>query len=264
MGDKVVTEDLLKDAMNGLVSKDKFQSDIDRLIASVTDVNKTVATLSTKLDEHMRKTELDESFRLEQSRLNTKIDNVQTQLLEKQGLFDGKSSSSSGGGEPYGLPPPPVHKLRFSKYDGTEDPLGWLHKCEQFFSLPGYATGAARLDSGLLPQRRREPVVFSLGEEPGRAVLAGLRRRRQQALQPPNAEQPPRRAYASTLLGHRRRISRELPDIAGALRQHQREATDSDLLRRPSPQMGIDVDLHKPATLDDAMSWHGLSSAAWR
>jgi hypothetical protein len=137
MGDKVVTEDLLKDAMNGLVSKDKFQSDIDRLIASVTDVNKTVVTLSTKLDEHMRKTELDAgSFRLEQSRLNTKIDNVQTQLLEKQGRFDGESSSSSGGGELYG-PPPLVHKLRFPKYDGTEDPLGWLHKCEQYFRSQG-------------------------------------------------------------------------------------------------------------------------------
>jgi len=24
-------------------------------------------------------------------------------------------------------------KLRFAKYDGTDDPIGWIHKCEQFF-----------------------------------------------------------------------------------------------------------------------------------
>jgi hypothetical protein len=43
--------------------------------------------------------------------------------------------------QPY-LPPPPegdsaivpkYHKITFETYDGTEDPLGWLNKCEQFF-----------------------------------------------------------------------------------------------------------------------------------
>jgi outer membrane murein-binding lipoprotein Lpp len=135
MADKVVTEDFLKDTMNGLVSKEKFQSDIDRLISSVTDVNKTVAALSAKLDDHMKKAELDAgSFRQETSRLNTKIDNVQTQLLEKHDRFDRSSTSGDSSGPP---PPAPVHKLRFPKYDGIEDPLGWLHKCEQFFRSQG-------------------------------------------------------------------------------------------------------------------------------
>jgi hypothetical protein len=161
MSNKIVTEDLLKDAMNGLVSKDKFQSDIDRIITSVTDVNKTVATLSTKLDEHMRKTELDAgSFHLEQSRLNTKIDNVQTQLLQKQGRFDGKSSSSSGGGEPYG-PPPPVHKLRFPKIDGTEDPLGWLHKCEQFFTPRVHCRRSASGQRPFTSKAQRASGIFA-------------------------------------------------------------------------------------------------------
>jgi hypothetical protein len=28
-----------------------------------------------------------------------------------------------------------THKLRFPKYDGSEDPLPWLHRCEQFFQV---------------------------------------------------------------------------------------------------------------------------------
>jgi hypothetical protein len=112
MADKFVTEDLLKDAMNDLVSKEKFQSDIDRLMASVTDVNKTLTALATKLDEHIAKVDLDAgSFRLEQGRLNTKIDNVRTQLLEKQGRLD--KAFSSGSGSSNGPPAAPVHKLRF-------------------------------------------------------------------------------------------------------------------------------------------------------
>jgi len=34
-------------------------------------------------------------------------------------------------------PSPPVHRLRFPKYDGADNPLGWLHKCEQFFRSQG-------------------------------------------------------------------------------------------------------------------------------
>jgi hypothetical protein len=28
---------------------------------------------------------------------------------------------------------PKYHKITFETYDGREDPLGWLNKCEQFF-----------------------------------------------------------------------------------------------------------------------------------
>jgi hypothetical protein len=69
-----------------------------------------------------------------ESRLNTKIDNVQTQLLEKKGSFVGSSSSSDGKD---GAPLPLIHKLCFPKYDSIDDPLGWPHKCEQFFHSQG-------------------------------------------------------------------------------------------------------------------------------
>jgi len=32
-----------------------------------------------------------------------------------------------------GVAVPKYHKLTFATYDGKEDPLGWLNKCEQFF-----------------------------------------------------------------------------------------------------------------------------------
>jgi hypothetical protein len=57
---------------------------------------------------------------------------VQTQLLEKQGHFDASSGSST-----YNPSAPPIHKLRFPKYDGSDDPIAWLHKGEQFFRAHG-------------------------------------------------------------------------------------------------------------------------------
>jgi hypothetical protein len=35
--------------------------------------------------------------------------------------------------EPAGSAVPRYHKLSFPTYDGKDDPLGWLNKCEQFF-----------------------------------------------------------------------------------------------------------------------------------
>ena len=29
--------------------------------------------------------------------------------------------------------PPRFHRLEFPRFDGTEDPLGWIQRCDQFF-----------------------------------------------------------------------------------------------------------------------------------
>jgi hypothetical protein len=68
--------------------------------------------------------------RTEQALLNTSIQNIQMQLLEKQGCFDTNRTSSGSSADSAA---PPTHKLRFPKFDGTSDPLVWLHKAEQFF-----------------------------------------------------------------------------------------------------------------------------------
>ena len=67
-------------------------------------------------------------IRTEQGRLSASISNVQTQVWEHQGQFN---SSSKGVSAP--LPPAAVQKLCIPKYIGVDDPLVWLHKCDQYF-----------------------------------------------------------------------------------------------------------------------------------
>ena len=94
------------------VSKAEFEEAVDKMVKMMGDIGK-------KLDTEVS------SVRQECSLLSTSIKNVQTQLLDKQGRFDSHSSSPGDG-----TPAPPVHKLRFPKYDGGDDPLTWLHKGE--------------------------------------------------------------------------------------------------------------------------------------
>jgi len=63
--------------------------------------------------------------------LSTSIKNVQTQVLDRQGRFDTDASSASGPSLA------PTHKLRFPKFNGSDDPITWLHKGEQFFRAYG-------------------------------------------------------------------------------------------------------------------------------
>jgi hypothetical protein len=54
------------------------------LVSSLNDVNKTISTLTTRLENHIKQANIDAStFCQETSRLNTKIDNVHTQVSEK-------------------------------------------------------------------------------------------------------------------------------------------------------------------------------------
>jgi hypothetical protein len=56
-----------------------------------------VERIQGRLNDHIKKSDLDlGSILQEQGRLNTKIDTVQTQVLEKRGSFDVSSSSSGG------------------------------------------------------------------------------------------------------------------------------------------------------------------------
>jgi hypothetical protein len=67
------------------------------------------------------------SLKADQARLHVTVNNVQSnRLLESKD----KSVAGSFGG---GVPPPTSHKLRFPKFDGSSDPLAWLHRCDQFF-----------------------------------------------------------------------------------------------------------------------------------
>lgn len=104
---------------NNFITEDKFQEAIDRMIAKMNDIGKKINTEVASIHQ-------------EQGRLQSSINNVQMQVLERKGAFSSDGSSSSGSKGPAA-----VHKLRFPKYDGAEDPLGWLHKVEQFFCSQG-------------------------------------------------------------------------------------------------------------------------------
>ena len=91
---------------------------VDKLVKLVGDNGK-------KLDTDMA------DFRQELRLLSTSIKNVQTQVLDRQGRFDADASSASGPSLA------PTHKLRFPKFNGSDDPITWLHKGEQFFHAYG-------------------------------------------------------------------------------------------------------------------------------
>ena len=101
------------------VTKAILDEVVDRLVKMVGDNGK-------KMDDDVT------SLRQEIGLLSTSIKNVQTQVLDSKGRFDTDGSSSSGK-----TPTAPSHKLRFPKFDGSDDPITWLHKGEQFFHAYG-------------------------------------------------------------------------------------------------------------------------------
>jgi len=107
-----------EDGDNAPASQASMDAMFDKLVKMVSDLGK-------RMDGEIS------SVRQEASLISASVKNVQTQLLDKQGRFDTHDASSSG--------PPPAcgHKLRFPKYDGSDDPVTWLHKGEQFFRAYG-------------------------------------------------------------------------------------------------------------------------------
>ena len=97
--------------MGDHLSATDFKTTMDKILAEITSVRDELTTLKG-----------------DQSRLTVTVNRLQT---------DNHKPESSGGNDDHRVPNPPpphtTHKLRFPKYDGSDDPIGWLHKCEQFF-----------------------------------------------------------------------------------------------------------------------------------
>ncbi|KAJ1296380.1 hypothetical protein BS78_01G295900 [Paspalum vaginatum] len=109
------------------VSAKDFEEAVNKIIKKITELT----TKITSIDNEVA------ILRQDHGRLTVSVNNVQTQQLELRGKFSEKKPGDSSVSPP---PPPPssaTHKLRFPRYDGTEDPLGWLHKCDQFFRSQG-------------------------------------------------------------------------------------------------------------------------------
>jgi hypothetical protein len=73
------------------------------------------------------------AVKADQSRLHVAINTVQSKQIESDatsGTSARDAPASSIGGAVLNAA---SHKLRFPKYDGSGDPLPWLHRCDQFF-----------------------------------------------------------------------------------------------------------------------------------
>jgi hypothetical protein len=107
----------------------------------------TLATILSKFDDQdTRLTALSNNYntlKADQGRLHAAVNNVQSKRLElattAQGATQGQQhvdpppDTSAAGGKVGALLNAATYKLRFPKYDSSNDPLPWLHRCEQFF-----------------------------------------------------------------------------------------------------------------------------------
>ena len=96
--------------MGDHLSATDFKTSMDKILAEITSVRDELTTLKGN-----------------QSRLTVAVNRLQT---------DNHKPESSDGDDDHRPPNPPphppphtTHKLCFPKYDGSDDPIGWLHKC---------------------------------------------------------------------------------------------------------------------------------------
>nr|CAB3465822.1 unnamed protein product [Digitaria exilis] len=182
-----------------------------------------IGDMGTKVDADIA------ALRQENAFLSTSIKNVQTQVLEGKGRFDPNTPKDES------RAPPPLHKLRFPKYDGSEDLIAWLHKGEQFFRV--YAT----------PDHLKVPTATFYIEGPALRKTRGVNRR----------FGPPLRSNPFWELLHLRRTGTVEEEFLLLLARCDDVSEAQQLsifmvgLLEP---LKTDVELQKPTTLDDAMA----------
>ena len=86
------------------VTKAILDEVVDRIVKMIGDNDKKMGDDVTSLHQEV-------------GLLSTSIKNVQTQVLDSQGRFDTDGSPSGKSTTA------PMHKLRFPKYDGSDDPI---------------------------------------------------------------------------------------------------------------------------------------------
>jgi len=110
--------------MSDDISAADIKSSMDKLLAELSSIRGDLSTVKNDMI----------TIKGDQSRLSVAVNRLQTDKFPSSGSgkgpVDGEAPASP---PPLQLSAPLTHKLRFPKYDGVDDPLGWLHKCEQFF-----------------------------------------------------------------------------------------------------------------------------------
>ncbi|CAO2189932.1 unnamed protein product [Urochloa humidicola] len=222
-----------------------FKSSMNKLFAELSSVRSEITTIKG-----------------DQSRLTVAVNRLQSDK-HKAG-----SSGTAGDDEPSGdgkdksvLPPPPsnlpppTHKLRFVRYDGAEDPIGWIHKCEQFFR------------SHRTPEDEKVPTATYYLDAAAQQWYFRLERNRGMPTWPDFVTAvnrlfgPPTRSNPLGELAHLRRtgsvadyIDQLLLLLARCENVTERQQVDlfTAGLRNP---LRMDVEMQKPEFLEDAMGY---------
>jgi hypothetical protein len=113
---------------------------LKEILASTTDLQKRMVAQEDRLETLSGEVA---SLKVDQGWLHVAVNRVHSSQLNHAAKNDGpigatddepwNVDSSQAGGMASALLNAASHKLRFPKYDGTEDPLPWLNRCDQFF-----------------------------------------------------------------------------------------------------------------------------------
>jgi hypothetical protein len=122
MGDSTLHDikQLLQDVLGKVVV-------LEGKVISMEDGINAVSTKMSAVDDEVA------AVKADQGRLHVAINTVQSKHIDAvatSGTFGRDAPASSIGGAVLNAA---SHKLRFPKYDGSGDPLPWLHRCDQFF-----------------------------------------------------------------------------------------------------------------------------------
>ncbi|CAN6356164.1 unnamed protein product [Urochloa humidicola] len=74
------------------------------------------------------------SLKVDQARLHVAVNNVQSQRFERcESSADGAKGKGTASSSVASITSASPHKIRFPTFDGSTDPITWIHRCEQFF-----------------------------------------------------------------------------------------------------------------------------------
>jgi hypothetical protein len=115
---------------------DEAKQMLKEILASTTDLQKRMVAQEDRLETLSSEVA---SIKIDQGRLHVAVNKVQSSLLNHATKNDGpigatddeprNVDSSQAGGMASALLNAASHKLRFPKYDSTEDPLPLLNRC---------------------------------------------------------------------------------------------------------------------------------------
>jgi hypothetical protein len=124
--------------MSDTFTMDDAKQMLKEILASTTDLQKCMVTQEDKLEALLGEVA---SLKVDQGRLHVAVKKVQSSQLNNDAKNDKPVSDplNEGSSQVHGMTRALLnaasHKLRFPKYDGTEDQLSWLNRYDQFFRV---------------------------------------------------------------------------------------------------------------------------------